>query len=92
MDNQTKVFDITDPNQQLEYAKILDLVGDPESGVVLAEILKDPQILLDSNSACGYRAIVVVKTARPEIYIKPKDSGYKVQQKKIRSKKEEVAV
>ena len=91
LDNQTRVFDITDPNQQIAYSKILDQIGDPESGIVLAEQLKDPQILLDANSPCGYRALVVVRTARPEIYLKPKEGGYKVQQKKPRAKKEEVA-
>lgn len=91
LDNQVKVFDLMDPKQELEYNVILDKIGDPESGVILAEPLKDPQILLDPNASCGYRAIVVVKTAKPQVYLKPRGEGYKVQEKKKRGKKTEVA-
>jgi len=89
--NRVKMFDLTDPAQELAYAELLDLIGDPESGFILAEAPKDPQILLDSTAPMGYRAIVVIKIAKPEIYLKHKGSGYKVQKKRTRRKKEDIA-
>jgi len=89
LENSIFVLDLTNEAQKSKYAEVLDLIGDPESGIVLAEELKDPQILLDSNSPMGYRAIAIIKTARPKMYVKPLTSGYSVQ-KKSKSDKENV--
>jgi hypothetical protein len=89
-DNEIHILDLTDAKQRLEYTALVDTIGDPESGVILAEDLKDPQILLDTNAPLGYRAIVVIKTTKPEIYLKKKGPGYEVQEKKRRQTKEDV--
>jgi hypothetical protein len=81
-ENKTYVLDITKPEDNVRYSEVLDLISDPESGVVLAEELKDPQVIIDANSSVGYRAIVIIKTAVPEIYIKKKSSGYTKMKKK----------
>jgi hypothetical protein len=80
-DNKVFVFDLTDEKDSLEFSRILDEIGDPESGVVLAEEIKDPQILIDPKAKKGYRAIVSLKTTKPEKYLKKKGTGYQVAKK-----------
>lgn len=76
--NEVHVLDLTNANDRKAYSAILDTVFDPESGVVLAEQLKDPTILVDSHSKVGYRAIVTIKTARPEEYLRKVGKSYSV--------------
>jgi len=71
-DNKVSVFDISDESQNKKYSEVLDATGDPESGIILAEEPKDPQIFMDASAPLGYRAIVVIKTARPMMYLKKK--------------------
>ena len=76
--NEIYVLDLTNPIDKKTYSRILDTVFDPESGVVLAEPLKDPTILVDPDCKAGYRAIITIKTACPEEYIKKLGSSYSV--------------
>lgn len=81
-ENEVYVLDLTSPADKKTYSKVLDTVFDPESGVVLAEPLKDPTIIVDPHYKMGYRAIVTIKTARPEEYLKKKGASYSVVGKK----------
>ncbi len=85
-DNQIFVFDLTDKKNKEQYEKIMDQVFDPENGLILAEALKDPVILIDPNAAHGYRAIVTVKVSRPEEYIKKKGPGFSILPKTAKAK------
>jgi hypothetical protein len=85
-DNQIFVFDLTDKKNKEQYEKIMDQVFDPENGLILAEPLKDPVILIDANAAHGYRAIVTVKISRPEEYLKAKGAGFSVVPKASKNK------
>lgn len=76
--NEIYVLDLTNPTDRKTYSQILDKVFDPESGVVLAEQLKDPTIMVDNHSKAGYRAILTIKTSRPEEYIKKIGKSYAV--------------
>jgi hypothetical protein len=78
VDNKTEVFDLTEPADSEKHSQLLNLISDPESGVVLAEELKEPQIMLDPTARRGYRAIVFVRTTRPVKYLKKKEAGYSV--------------
>lgn len=75
-DNQCYVVDLTTATGQATYATVMNLIGDPESGVVLAEQPKDPQILIDNNGVV--HAMMVIKTSRPKEYIKKTGPGYEV--------------
>jgi hypothetical protein len=84
--NQVFVFDLTDRKNKEQYEKILDQVFDPENGLILAEPIKDPIILIDPNASTGYRAIVTIKTSKPEEYLVPKGTGFKVVPKAAKNK------
>lgn len=84
--NQVFVFDLTERKNKEQYEKILDEVFDPENGLILAEPIKDPVILIDPNASAGYRAIVTLKISKPEEYLKSKGAGFTVVPKASKSK------
>lgn len=84
--NQVFVLDLTDRKNKEQYEKILDQVFDPENGLILAEPLKDPVIMIDPNAPSGYRAIVTIKTSKPEEYLKAKGAGFTVVPKASKAK------
>lgn len=77
-ENEVYVLDLTNPADRKTYTSILNLVFDPESGVELAEPLKDPTVMVDPDSKVGYRAVLTIKTCRPEEYVKKKGGSYSV--------------
>jgi hypothetical protein len=80
--NQIFLLDITKEKDLKKYEEILDLVFDPESGVQLAEPIKEPHYLLDPNSTDGYKALLIIKITKPVEYIKKTGTGYTVVEKK----------
>ena len=79
--NKIYIFDLTNEPDKEKYEDILNRVFDPESGIKLAEPLKDPTVHIDEKAPLGYRAIVMVKTTKPVEYVVPKGTGYKVVEK-----------
>jgi hypothetical protein len=71
-ENKTYVLDLTKEDDNKKYSELLDKIGDPESGYVLADALKDPQIFIDPSSIAGFRAIAIIKIFKPVIYLKSK--------------------
>jgi hypothetical protein len=75
-ENRIYILDLTSESDRQSYSEILDVVFNPESGIVLVEPLKDPEIMVDTNSPSGYRAIITIKTAKPNEYLKKMSSSY----------------
>ncbi len=59
----TRTFDLAQPADAEEYSKEIEKIQDPRTTRILAAQMAPPLILLDANSAQGYRAIVVLVTA-----------------------------
>ena len=85
--NKIYVFDLTNKDDLDRYEQIIDKAFDPESGIKLAEPLKDPTVHIDEKAPLGYRAIVVVKTTKPVDYVVRKGTGYNVVKKASETQK-----
>ena len=76
--NEIFLLDLTKDSDLLKYKEILNSVFDPESGVQLAEPIKEPHYLLDPNSPQGFKALLIIKTTKPVEYVKKSGTGYTV--------------